>query len=269
MKVGYLGPKGTFTEEAAMRIALEKDLIPLSSTELIKALEKGEIQKAVLPYENSIEGVVGWVFDFLVNLDPKFVIEAEIVLPIKQNLVGFGKIEDIKTIYSNPVALAQCRKFIETLKVETKEVDSTSAAIKLIAQRRNLTEAAIGPQRAARIYDVPIIKEDIGDYHNNQTRFILLGTKKSQRTGNDKTTLVFGTENKPGALCTVLEVFKDAKINMTMIVSRPSKQKLGEYIFFVDIDGHQDDEKIQRALEEIKKRTTFLKILGSYPANYK
>ncbi len=264
MKIGYLGPEGSFSEEAALSFGRAEELAAYQSFGLIKALEEGKIQKAVVPIENSIEGAVTWVLDLLVKNNLPFFIEAEIIWNIKQNLIGFGSISEIKIVYSHPQALGQCRDFLNKLGIETKDTNSTSEAV-LIAERGDPALAAIGTRRAAEIYDVPIIKEDISDNHNNQTRFIVLGREQKKRTGKDKTSFIFGAENKPGALCRILEVFDVLEINMTMIISRPSKRKLGEYVFFVDVEASQEDEDLRIAFKKIEGRINFLKILGSYP----
>lgn len=264
MKIGYLGPRGSFSEEASLSVEKSQSLVACSSLSLRESLETGKIQKAVLPIENSVEGPVNWVFDSLLQNNLPFLIEGEIVWPIKQNLIGFGKLSDVELVYSHPQALAQCRKFLDKLRVQTKDADSTSKAVQLVA-RKEIIEAAIGTIRAADIYQVPVIQKNINDNPRNMTRFIILGSKQKRRTGKDKTSFVFGTEDNPGALYGVLEVFDVLRINMTMIISRPSKKSLGEYVFFVDVDRHQKEDDLKIAFKKIKERVSFLRILGSYP----
>lgn len=266
IKIGYLGPPGSFSEEAVLSIFGEiQDLFPFSSFELMKSLEKGKIQKAVLPVENSIDGSVNWVIDWLLKNNSSFLIEGETVLSIRHSLIGRGRIPDIKTVYSHPQALAQCRRFLNELGVETKDTDSTSEAVKLVAARNDPKIAALGSKRAAGIFGLPIIKENVCDNQNNKTRFIVLGKEQKRKSGKDKTSFIFGTKDKPGALFHVLEVFDVFGINMTMIISRPSKRELGEYVFFVDLEGHREDEKLKTAFKKITKRASFLKVLGSFP----
>lgn len=265
MKIGYLGPPGSFSEEAALEVGKIQDLINFTSFRLVKALEEEKVQKAVLPIENSIEGSVNWVFDFLFRNNFPFVIENEVICPIKQNLIGFGQIPNLEVVYSHPQALAQCRKFLSELGVKTKDTDSTSEAVQLVAEGKNPTIAALGTKRAAEIYYATVIKENVNDNDNNQTRFIILGKEKKERTEKDKTSFIFGTKDKPGALYRVLEVFDVLRINMTMIISRPSKRRLGEYVFFIDIEGHQQEDDLKIAFRKIKERVSFLKVLGSYP----
>jgi len=268
--IGFLGPFGSFSNEVAETIkGVSGTLVPLSSFEMGKALREGRIERAVLPIENSVEGRVKWVIDLLAenNIGP-FVVVGEVVWDVKHCLIGFGTMAEIKVVYSHPQALGQCRAFLRKLEgVETRDTDSTSTAVKLIAEGRESSLAAIGTMKASETYRVPIIQEDIGDHQNNQTRFIVLGKEGEKPTGNDKTSLIFGTEDKPGVLHEALEVFKVFGINMTMILSEPSplKRKFGEYIFFVDVEGHQEDRSLGLALELITKRVSSLKILGSFP----
>lgn len=272
MKIGYLGPPGSFSHEAALKFARTArfvkaaDMVALSSFDLITAIEEGEIPRVVLPLENSIEGSVNWVFDLFFRNSFSFLIEAEVVWPIIHHLIGFGKISGVKTVYSHPQALAQCRKFLGKLRVGTKDTDSTSEAVRLVAEKKDPKIAAIGTKQAAKLYRARIIESDIQGSSNNQTRFIVLGNRERRRTGRDKTSFVFGTEDKPGALLRVLEVFDVLEVNMTMIFSRPSKKRLGEYIFFVDVEAHQNGEDLRVAFGKIKGRVSFLRILGSYPS---
>jgi len=267
MKIGYLAPAGSFSEEATL--SRFSDVAPYSSFELVDVLARGEIEAAVLPVENSIEGPVNWVLDLLSRNHMPFSISAEIVWTVKQNLIGLGRISDIQTVYSIPQALGQCRGFLDKIGVETRDTDSTSAAVRLVAERKDQKIAAIGSKRAAEIYGLPIITEDISDARNNKTRFIVLGKERAGTTGRDKTSLIFGftmeEANRSGALSNVMVIFAALDISMTMVVSRPTGDALGNYIFFVDIEGHRQDGKVRVALEAIAAKTSFLRVLGSYP----
>lgn len=264
MKIGYLGPQGSFSEEASLSVTESSSLVACSSLSLRESLKTGKIQKAVLPIENSVEGPVNWVFDLLLQNKLPFLIEGEIVWPIKQNLIGFGELSDVKLVCSHPQALAQCSNFLDQLKAKTRDADSTSKAVQSLA-RGEVVGAAIGTIRAADIYQVPVIQKNINDNPGNMTRFIILGNKQKRRTGEDKTSFVFGTEDRSGALYRVLEVLDVLRINMTMIISRPSKKSLGEYVFFVDVDGYQKEDDLKIAFRKIEERVSFLRILGSYP----
>lgn len=262
--VAYFGPAGTFTEEAAS--ILNGDLIAFDSIiEVLEAVKTGKAQKGVVPIENSIEGQVGVTLDLLAQ-DYDLKIEKEIILPISHNLmVNKGiTLDEIDSVYSHAQPLAQCRIFLEKLGLITHSTSSTAAAAKFIKGKNNA--AAIGNRRAAELYNLDIIKTDIQDFENNSTRFIVLGNNESQPTENDKTSIVFSLyEDRPGGLYEILGYFATENINLTKIESRPSKKGLGKYIFFIDFEGHCQNKVVKNILDTIKKKTPFLKLLGSYP----
>jgi len=220
----------------------------------------------VVPIENSIEGPVGVTLDLLVhNYDLK--IKREVIIPISHNLLinPDAVIADIKFVYSHIQALSQCRNFTEKLNVVVNATPSTSAAAEMIKGKKN--KAAIGTKRAAVIYGLKVAASDIQDYKNNVTRFVVLAKKDHEPTGNDKTSIIFSImEDKPGGLYEILGIFADNDINLTKIESRPSKEKLGSYIFFVDFQGHRTDEQIGYILNIIRSKVGYIKVLGSYPA---
>lgn len=220
----------------------------------------------VVPIENSIEGPVGVTLDLMVH-DYDLKIRREIIIPISHNLLinKDATIEDIKYVYSHIQALSQCRKFTDSMGVVVNSTPSTSAAAEMIRGRKD--SASIGTKRAAEIYGLKIAASDIQDYKNNVTRFIVLSKTDHEFTGNDKTSVVFSMmEDKPGGLYHILEIFAKHGINLTKIESRPSKEKLGKYIFFIDFEGHRTDKSISNILDNINSKVGFLKILGSYPA---
>ncbi len=268
-EVGFLGPKGSFSEEAAHKILAAKYLPFPSISELLQAFWNKEIDEAVLPLDNSIGGIVSHTADGLIAENGNnFFIKGEIILPVEQHFIGkkgaiSGKIEKV---ISHPQALAQCAKFIEELGVETENFSSTSGSVEAVAESDNSRIAAIGTRRAAEIYGLEILAENIQGSKSNVTRFIVLGRHNDmESTGNDKTSLIFEVENVSGALVEVLLIFAKADISMTKIISIPLKTKLDEYIFWVDVEGHQNDEKIEKALGEVEGGTFFMKVLGSYP----
>ena len=266
-RVGYLGPEGSFSEEAARKI-LADEYVPFSTIpKLLKAFWNGEIDKAVLPIENSIEGTVVLAVDKLINGNGNsFVIVGEIKLPIIQNLIGMDcEVSEIETVGSHPQALAQCANFTEKLGIRTESFDSTSVAVEQVAKKQNNSFAAIGTKRAAEIYGLKVIRKNIQDSDNNVTRFLVLGHEVNVQTGVDKTSIIFELNNRSGALAVVLIPLLLLRINMTQIISRPSKKVLGEYVFWIDFDGHQKENKIKIALWIIKKITKFFRNLGSYP----
>jgi prephenate dehydratase len=194
-------------------------------------------------------------------------IKREIIISISHNLLvnPDAVIEDIKFVYSHIQALSQCRNFTEKLNVVVNATPSTSAAAEMVKGKKN--EAAIGTKRAAAIYGLKVAASDIQDYKNNVTRFVVLAKKDHEPTGNDKTSIIFSImEDKPGGLYEILGVFADTDINLTKIESRPSKEKLGSYIFFVDFQGHRTDEQIGYILNIIRSKVGYIKVLGSYPA---
>jgi len=193
-------------------------------------------------------------------------IERELVLKINQNLLIKKNSDknDIKFIYSHSQALAQCRSYLSQNypEAEQRATLSTSAAAKLVQESDD--SLAIGSIAAAKHFDLTVLEEGIQDSSNNATRFIVVSKKSGIRTGNDKTSIVFSTEDRPGSLYAVLDIFNLWDINLDRIESRPSKDVLGKYIFFVDLEGHEDDEDIKNALTMVKRKASFYKFLGSY-----
>lgn len=262
--IGFFGPSGTFTEEAAFRIG-DKLTSFDSILGVLDAVKKGDVDLGVVPIENSIEGPVGVTLDLMVH-DYDLKIKREIIIPISHNLLinPNANISDIKYVYSHIQALSQCRKFTESMDVVVNSTPSTSAAAEMIRGKKN--SASIGTKRAAEIYGLKIAASDIQDYKNNVTRFVVLSKTDHVPTGNDKTSIVFSImEDRPGGLYHILEVFAKYDINLTKIESRPSKEKLGSYIFFVDFEGHRSDELIGNILNIIRSKVGYIKVLGSYP----
>jgi prephenate dehydratase len=224
-----------------------------------------KVNIGVVPIENSIEGPVGVTLDLLVH-DYDLKIMREIIIPISHNLLinPDANLGDIQFVYSHIQALSQCRKFTETLGVVVNSTPSTSAAAEMVKGKKN--SGAIGTRRAAEIYGLKIEVKDIQDYKNNVTRFVVIDKNDHERTGNDKTSIAFSIpEDKPGGLYEILGVFADNNINLTKIESRPSKEKLGSYIFFVDFEGHRTDKLIGYILNTIRSKVGYIKVLGSYP----
>lgn len=263
--IGFFGPAGTFTEQAASLVG--SDLVAFDSIlDVLEAVKNSEVDIGVVPIENSIEGPVGVTLDLMMH-DYDLKIRREIIIPISHNLLinPEATIKDIKYVYSHIQALSQCRKFTDAMDVVVNSTPSTSAAAEMIKGRKD--SASIGTKRAAEIYGLKIAASDIQDYKNNVTRFVVLGKTDHDPTDNDKTSVVFSmVEDKPGGLYHILEIFAKNDINLTKIESRPSKEKLGKYIFFIDFEGHRNDESIRRILDIIGANVEFLKVLGSYPS---
>ena len=219
----------------------------------------------VVPIENSIEGPVGITLDSLAHkYDLK--IYKEIVIPINQNLiVNPGcTMDDIEDVYSHSQAIAQCQEFISQNNIQPHYAVSTARATKDIIGDK--TKAAIGNSMAAELYGLKILKSNIQDTDNNETRFVVLSNDFHKPTGRDKTSIIFSIyEDRPGGLYNILGIFEKNNINLTKIESRPSKKGLGKYLFFVDFNGHENDDVVQDILSEIEDNTYFLKVLGSYP----
>ncbi|WP_458454054.1 prephenate dehydratase [Methanobrevibacter sp.] len=262
--ISFLGPKGTFTHEAACLVGDE--LVPYCTIPaVLESVNNDEVEFGVVPIENSIEGPVGITLDSLAHkFDLK--IHREIIIPINQNLiVNPGcKMEDIEDIYSHSQAIAQCQEFINRNKIQPHYAVSTAKATKDIIGFKN--KAAIGNRIAAQLYGLEILEANIQDTDNNATRFVVVSKNDHEITGRDKTSIIFSIyEDRPGGLYNILGIFQKNSINLTKIESRPSKKGLGKYLFFVDFNGHIEDSVVQDILREIDDNTYFLKVLGSYP----
>jgi prephenate dehydratase len=271
MKIGYLGPRGTFTEEAVLKNIkiVEKDLKPFSTVfDVIMAVEKNEVDKGIVPIENSIEGPINATLDMLA-FESDLLIEKEIVVHIKHNLIGKPKtsLSDVNKIISHPQATAQCRKFLRhnLPDVPVEAANSTAEAV-MKASNSNGKVVAIGTKLAAKIYGLEVLTEDIEDFEDNLTRFVILGREQPKSTGFDKTSIVcFIYEDRPGSLLQILQEFAFRYINLTKISSRPTKKGLGDYCFFIDMEGHIEDEVVSSAVKCLECKIRKVKILGSYP----
>lgn len=272
-RVAYLGPGGSYTE-MAKDIFCEKYQIdsPQEAMRTIKSVlefvDETSNSIGILPIENSIEGAVRETIDNLIRTkNTNLKILSELVIPIEHCLLSrTTEIYSITGIISHPHAIAQCQNFIHNelpRNLNIIEAVSTAEAARKL-QDYNLTYAAIGSSKTAQIYNLNVLKCNINDDPDNRTRFALIGDFETPKTQNDNTTLAFSTENKPGALLEILQIFHDYNINLTYIDSRPSKIRFGEYTFFVDFDGHITEEKIAKLIEEIKKHTLYYRLVGSY-----
>lgn len=270
--IAYLGPAGTFSEEAAIAYAggrADVSYLPLSSIPAaVTAIETAAADVGVLPIENLLEGSVTFTLDLLIH-ETDLQIAAEIVIPIRQYLVARAglKLSEVKVLYAHPQSLGQCRKFIERCLPGVATVASLSnsaAPAEALADER--PAAAISTQRAAEITGAQILARDIADNLGNVTRFIALGRHDAPPTGDDKTSFCFGFgEDRAGTLVEALQELAAERINMTKLESRPSKAILGKYIFLVDINGHREEAHVARALARLSARTGMFKVFGSYP----
>jgi prephenate dehydratase len=270
MATAFLGPRGSFSEEAALARAETDQLVAFSSfPALVSAVETGLADEAVLPIENSIEGAVSTTLDLLIH-ETALRIAGELALPVRHFLVTRPGVhlEDVRVVTSHPQALGQCRRFLDRCMPGVEQVAalSTSGAVKDVAEGADDHRAAIGTARAAELYGGTILAHDIQDVHTNVTRFVVLARDDALPTGNDKTSLAFRVrENVPGALHAILAELAVENLQMTKIESRPSKGWLGDYVFLIDFEGHRQDERVARVLENIRDRCSILKIFGSYP----
>ncbi|MGA6827749.1 prephenate dehydratase [Nitrospira sp. NS4] len=267
-KVAYLGPRATFTHMACMqKFGSSAQYIPVHSIkEVFNEVERGRAHFGVVPIENTTEGVVNHTLDMFV--DSNLLIYGEVLQEVSHHLMSkSGVAEEVKKICSHPHAIAQCRNWLETNmpRVQVSEVASTARAAEMCLEDPSI--AAIASELASQLYGLKVIKARIEDNLNNFTRFLVLSQKPPQRTGKDKTSLMLSIKDKVGALYDLLRPFASHGISMTKIESRPSRRKAWEYIFFVDVEGHVEEERVKRAIEEIKGRCLFMKILGSYPAH--
>ncbi|MFM7424720.1 MAG: prephenate dehydratase [Elainella sp.] len=272
--IAYLGPPGTFSEEAAMAYGSSPqhssvDYLPLNSMPaVVTAIETGVATVGVLPIENALEGSVTTTLDLLIH-ETDLQICGETVIPIRLYLVAQPglTLPQIKVLYAHPQSLGQSRKFVERCLpgVETLASLSNSAApTEALTDQR--PAAAISTLRAAGLTGAQLLAHDIQDRANNVTRFIALGSEHCPPTGDDKTSFCFGFhEDRAGTLVGALQELAQAGINMTKLESRPSKEVLGDYIFWADINGHQQDVHVVQALEKIAAKTDLLKVCGSYP----
>ena len=266
LKVAFLGPQATYTHVAAMRqFGLSAQLVPLKSiSSIFDEVSRGRASYGVVPVENSNEGVVSHTLDMFMSSDLKVI--AEILLPISHDLLNLsGEIGDVRKVISHPQAIGQCRDWLEENLPEIPLVDASSTANAAQQAAEDASVAAIASESAASLYGLRVIKNKIEDNPNNFTRFLVVGSEMQGPSGNDKTSIMFSVKDKAGVLYHMLEPFSKRDINLAKIESRPMKGKAWEYIFFLDMVGHVEDQKISGALEELKAHCQFLKVLGSYP----
>lgn len=264
--VSCLGPEASFCHLAAQsHFGKSTSYVPETSVfSVFEAVERENVQWGVVPVENSLEGSVNLALDRLIVTPLK--ICAEIYLRISHCLLSSDdRMDDITLVYSHPQALAQCQGWLRRHLPGRRliEVESTAAAAQTVQKERG--SAAIGSRLAATTYHLNILSEGIEDHPSNTTRFLVMGKAHSGPTGRDKMSILFGTPHNPGALYHALKPFAERRINLMKIESYPVKERLWEYLFFVDFKGHEEEKDIKECMEDLREATTFLKILGSYP----
>jgi len=265
LRIGYLGPAGSFTQQAATtKFGASVDYVPLSDIQAVfEEVVRGHIDYGVVPVENSLHGGVVDTLDAFFSSSAR--ICSEVLVTIHHNLLAAGPWENVKTVLSKDAVFAQCRKWLSaaTKGREVRAAESTSRAAEIA--RDDPTIAAIASRHAAELYGLQMLFENIEDNPDNVTRFFVIARETAKRTGDDKTAIMFTTAHKPGALAEVLDVFRDNGINLTDIEKRPSQKVNWEYYFFIDAQGHTDDAGMQKAIAEAGQHCLQLTVLGSYP----
>jgi chorismate mutase/prephenate dehydratase len=266
LKVAFLGPQATFTHAAALQqFGLSAQLVPQKSIPAVfDEVLRGRAHYGVVPVENSNEGVVSHTLDMFMESDLKVI--AEVLLEVSHDLLSHsGRMDEVRKVVSHPQALAQCRKWLEENLPDIPLVDVASTALAAQMAAEDETAAAVASTMAATLYDLQVVQHKIEDNPHNFTRFLVIGQKTPERSGRDKTSIMFSVKDQPGILYRMLEPFSKRSLNLSKIESRPLKKKAWEYIFFLDLEGHVEDESVRLALEELKDYCQFLKVLGSYP----
>jgi chorismate mutase/prephenate dehydratase len=267
VRVAYLGPEGTFTQQAALKhFGRSAISVPMAAIDdVFREVEAGAVEFGVVPVENSSEGVVNHTLDTFFESGLK--ICGEVALRIHQNLLvsDVTNTDNITRIYSHSQSLAQCRKWLDSRfpKADRIPVSSNSEAARRVKGEWNA--AAIAGEMAADLYGLKILAEKIEDRPDNATRFLIIGNQEVPPSSNDKTSVIISMRNEPGALYNALEPFRNHKVDLTSVESRPSKTGAWNYIFFIDFNGHKEDENVRAALKEVGERASEVKMLGSYP----
>ena len=274
LRVGFLGPRGTFTEQALLTQPdlAAAELVPYPTmADVLRAAELGELDLGFVAIENSIEGTVNVTSDTLA-FDVDVLIQREVVIPIQQHLmaVAGATLAGIERVASIPHATAQCRRFLfENLpNVVTQAANSTAEAARLVAESGDQTVGAIGNELAAGLYGLEILARDIEDHPENQTRFVAVKPHVvPPPTGHDKTSIVVAQRHdRPGSLVAILQEFAARRINLTKLESRPTKKGLGDYCFLLDLEGHVADDVVADCLKALQTKHGEVKFLGSYPS---
>jgi len=273
LRLAFLGPPGTFSEEAALKYAPEAQAVPMPTiTAVFSAIESGMADEGIAPIENSLEGSVAETLDLLVHGlagGQALSLRRELVLKVDHCLLARpGTVTgDVKVVFAHPQALGQCRGFVERCfpKATVEAALSNSAAVEEMMGREGA--AAIGTRRAAEIYGAEMLAQGIQDRNPNVTRFVIVGHADHEPTGDDRTSIAFAFahEDRPGQVVAALKEFSERGINLSKIESRPSKEKLGTYIFLIDVDGHRTDAALAEALGGIDGMCSWFRVLGSYP----
>lgn len=267
LRIAYFGPEGTFTESAAKKHFGSAPVFNALPTidEVFRAVESGNADYGVVPVENSTEGAVGRTLDLLMQMPLK--ICGEVMLRIHQHLLSKAeRLEDVKRLYSHAQSLAQCHEWLNRNlpSLPRVPVASNAEAARLAAE--DAESCAIAGEAAAGRYGLNMLAHDVEDDPNNTTRFLVIGMHDAGPSGRDKTSIVCSSQNKAGAVYALLEPLARHGVSMTKFESRPSRTGLWEYVFYVDVEGHQGEERVVKAFAELRDRAAFVKVLGSYPS---
>ena len=267
VKVAFQGEKGAYSEMAVYKFfGSSVDVKPCRDfKDVFEGVEKQEAQHGVVPVENSLEGSINQTYDLFLKHDLK--VCGEVVVRVSHCLVANKgtALEQVKTVYSHPQALAQCRNFLERSGWDLIPTYDTAGSAKMLKEKKLKDAAAIASEKAAELYGLKILAREIEDNPNNYTRFFVLSKEDSPKTGNDKTSIIFAAAHKPGSLYQALGEFAKRGISLTKIESRPTKQTPWEYNFYLDFEGHRSEPRCIEALKALKEYSAFIKILGSYP----
>lgn len=267
MKVAFQGELGAYSEEAIIK-HWENRVEPIPKPylkDVFDAVEKREVKLGIVPVENSIQGSVVLTYDLL--NERKLKIQCETILRVRHCLIANQgvKMEDIEKVYSHPQALAQSREYLEKHGFEPVSTYDTAGSVRMLKEQGTLNAAAIASSRAAKIYVMNLLEKGIETNKQNYTRFIAIGHNQPESTGKDKTSIVFNIENKKGSLVESLKVLSVLGLNITKIETRPLIGKPWKYLYFIDIQGHKNDQVVMKTLKDLDTKVKSLKVLGSYP----
>lgn len=264
LSVAYLGPEGSYHHSAAQeRFGRAANFVPVETIgDVFTEVERQRTDFGMAAIENSIEGSVAMTLDRLAHTDTTVV--GEIYLPVSHNLISYSELHDIEKVYSHPQAIAQCRRWLESNLPHATIINTHSTTQGVIVCKEERKSAAIASSLAAEIFDVPIQVHEIEDYVGNTTRFYVIGRKFNPPTGDDKTAMIVFLRNKAGALYSMLEPFNRVGINLTNIVSRPTRQENWQYMFFLECEAHAEEKRFQDAIRQIEDHSLYVKVLGSF-----
>ena len=266
LDIAYLGPEGTFTQTAALKHFGHSVNTTAFGTidQVFREVEANASHYGVVPIENSIEGIVNHTLDMLNH--SSLVVCGEVELRIHHHLLSKAeKLDELTQVFSHQQSLAQCREWLDTYLIKVERVPVTSNGEAAHIASNNNQSAAIASDAASELYGLNKLATNIEDEPDNTTRFLVLGRTMSSKSGNDKTSLIFSAANKPGSLHKMLGCFANNSVSMTRIESRPSRREMWDYVFFVDIEGHAEDDAVKKALIELEEYAAMIRLLGSYP----